>query len=52
MNIEATFEANAKFAETGEPNMRAFDDPTILPEPLAAFHAATGDTSLDASLLK
>lgn len=32
--------------------MRAFDDPTMPPEPLAAFHAATGDMSLDASLLQ
>ncbi len=52
MNIEATFEANTKFAETGEPSMRAFDDPTMPPKPLAAFYTATGDTSLDASLLQ
>ncbi|VWD33112.1 transposase Tn3 family protein [Burkholderia lata] len=52
MNIETTFEANAKFAKPGDPSMRAFDDPTMPSEPLAAFHAATGDTSLDASLLQ
>ncbi|KVN04180.1 hypothetical protein WT14_23505 [Burkholderia stagnalis] len=32
--------------------MRALDDPAMSSEPLAAFHAATGDASLNAALLQ
>lgn len=50
MNIEAPFEANPKLAESGEPSMRALDDPSMPPEPLAAFDAAMGNPGLDAAL--
>jgi len=52
VNIETALEANPMFAETCKPGMRALDDPAMSSEPLAAFHAATGDTSLDAALLQ
>ncbi len=52
MNIESALEANAQFAETGKPGMRAFDDPSMSPQPLAAFHPTAGDASLDAALLQ
>ncbi len=52
MNIEAALEANPELAESGEPNMCALDNPTIPPEPVATFHVAAGDTSLDAALLQ
>ncbi|GAB7534285.1 hypothetical protein BGC_04900 [Burkholderia sp. 3C] len=50
MNVEASFEANPKLAESGELGMRALDDPAMLSESLTAFHAATGDAGLDAAL--
>ncbi len=50
MNIEASFEANSKLAESGEPGMRTLDDPTMPAQPFAAFDTAACDTSLDAAL--
>lgn len=46
MNIQAPFEANSKFAESGEPGMRTLDDPTMPPQPFAAFDTAACDTGL------
>ncbi len=50
MNIEASFEANSKLAESGEPGMRTLDDPTMPAQPFAAFDTAACNTSLDAAL--
>ncbi|MGF6472787.1 hypothetical protein QFZ89_008038 [Paraburkholderia youngii] len=52
MNVETPFETNAQFAETGKPCMRALDHPAMPPEPLLAFHAATGNTGRDSALLQ
>ncbi len=52
MNIKSALKANTQFAETRKPCIRALDDPPMSSEPLAAFHAATGDTGLDATLLQ
>ncbi|MGF6978182.1 hypothetical protein QFZ94_006697 [Paraburkholderia sp. JPY465] len=52
MNVETPFETNAQFAETGKPCMRALDHPAMPPEPLLAFHAATGNTGRDSALLR
>lgn len=49
MKIESTLEANTKIVETREPGIRAFGDPSMSSEPLAAFDAAAGDASLDAA---
>ncbi|QKM56467.1 hypothetical protein B7759_05022 [Burkholderia glumae] len=50
MNIEASFEANSKLAESGKPGMRTLDDPTMPAQPFAAFDTAACNTSLDAAL--
>ncbi len=50
MNIEAPLEANSKLAESGEPSVRALDDPTMPSQPFATFDTTPGDTSLDAAL--
>ncbi|MGF6653656.1 hypothetical protein OKW34_004245 [Paraburkholderia youngii] len=52
MNVETPFETNAQFAETGKPCMRALDHSAMPPEPLLAFHAATGNTGRDSALLQ
>ncbi|CAB5300916.1 hypothetical protein IST455A_05773 [Burkholderia multivorans] len=50
--IEAALETNLELAESGEPGVRALDDPAMPLEPLAAFDAATRYTGLDATLFQ
>ncbi len=50
MNIETALEANPELSKSGEPSVRALDDPTMPPQPFAAFDTAAGDTGLDAAL--
>ncbi|ACR29016.1 Hypothetical protein bglu_1g19000 [Burkholderia glumae BGR1] len=50
MNIETALEANPELSKSGEPSVRALDDPTMSPQPFAAFDTAAGDTGLDAAL--
>lgn len=50
MNVEPALEADAQLAETGNPGVDAFDNPTMPPEPLLAFHPTTRNTCCDAAL--
>jgi hypothetical protein len=50
MNVATTLEANAQFAEIGEPGMRTLDSPAMSSESLLASYCATGDTCRDAVL--
>ncbi len=44
MNVEPTFKADAKLAETGKPGMRALDDPPMTPKALLALNALASNT--------
>ncbi len=49
MDVESTFEADAKLAETGKPGMRALDDPPMTPKALLALNALTSNTCRNSS---
>ncbi|OBR50054.1 hypothetical protein A6456_33840 [Paraburkholderia tropica] len=49
-NVGTAINANAQFAATGKPGVRALDNPTMSAEPLAAFRATSGATRRDAAL--
>ncbi len=50
MNVEAPLEANAQFAETCEPGMRALVNPAMPSKSLRAISASSGDASRDSTL--
>ncbi len=50
MDVGATFVTNGEAAEAIEPGERAFDDPAVAAELLAAVDATPGDTRLDVTL--
>ncbi|PRX26086.1 hypothetical protein B0G75_12043 [Paraburkholderia sp. BL18I3N2] len=52
MNVNATFEANAKTTETMKPRVSSFDDPTAFSEAASVFGAAPCDYRPDAAIAK
>lgn len=52
MNVETTLETNAQFAESGEPGIRALDNPAMPSKSLLVFYTSADDTSRDSALLQ
>lgn len=52
MKIELPFKADAQFAETGEPSMRALNNPSVPAQALLACHADMGDAGGHATALQ
>lgn len=52
MDVKPTLEADARFAEGGKPCMGALDYPTMMPEPLLALDAFSGDAWRNATLFQ
>lgn len=52
MKIEPPFEADAQFAETGEPSMHALNNPSVPAQSLLACNADTGDAGRHATALQ
>jgi hypothetical protein len=52
MNIKATLEANAQFAETGKPGMRALDDPAMSAKTFFAVDTASRNSRRNAWLFQ
>ena len=50
MDIEASFKSNAKLAESGDPRVRTFYDPSMLAETIVLLNATASDPWADLSL--
>ncbi len=50
MNVESTLEANTELAEAREPGVRAFHDPAVLAQAIAALDTSPGHSTFDAPL--
>ena len=48
MRGQLTLESDSQFAKARKPAMRAFHDPAVFAQPLAAFNASPGYPAADA----